>query len=100
MPVTIYRASSPAKREGPSIRPRPRIPAKVSQYVDLMRFSKQGEGWLFQTQPSFYESLQPLVAYKWTYRFTVVVAGDGATPQTKFIYVDYDGDWKTATPYE
>jgi hypothetical protein len=76
------------------------IPAKVSQYVDLMRFSKQAEGWLFQTQPSFYESLQPLVAYKGTYRFTVVVAGDGATPQTKFIYVDYDGDWKTATPYE
>lgn len=76
------------------------IPAKVKQYVDLVHFSKHASGWKFSTKPRFYPSLAPLADHRGTYRFAVVVAGDGAPPQTKHIYVDYDGDWKSATPYE
>ena len=76
------------------------IPAKVSQYADLVHFSKNTPGWQFAAKPWFYPSLAPLSEHRGTYRFTVLVAGDGASPQTKNIYVDYDGDWKSATPYE
>lgn len=76
------------------------IPFKVNQYVDLVHFSKHTSGWQIATKPWFYPSLAPLAEHRGTYRFTVVVAGDGATPQTKHIYVDYNGDWKSATPYE
>jgi hypothetical protein len=49
------------------------IPAEVSQYVDLVRFSKHDVGWIFSTKPNFYESLSPLKKQGGTYRFTVIV---------------------------
>ena len=64
------------------------IPARVSQYVDLVSFSKHSPGWCFATKPGFYPSLAPLAEHRGTYRFTVVVAGDSATPQTAHICVD------------
>jgi hypothetical protein len=68
-------------------------------------FSKQAQGWQFDTRPPFSSKfsssrLAALPEHRGTYCFKVVVAGDGATPKTKKIYVDYDGDWKSATPYE
>jgi hypothetical protein len=82
---------------GPDFEPRD-IPAGVKQYVDLVRFSKQASGWSFLTKPPLYASLAKLSDHRGTYRFTMVVAGDGATPQTKQIYVDYNGDWNNVTP--
>jgi hypothetical protein len=61
-------------------------------------FSKHDPGWRFSTKPPFYSSLAELANYKGTYRFTVVVAGDGATPKTRQIYVDYHGDWNNVPP--
>jgi len=84
---------------GPSFDARD-IPAKISLYVDLVHFSKHQPGWVFCTNPGFYPSLAPLGDHRGTYRFTVVVAGDDAIPQTKRIYVDYNGDWKSGTPYD
>jgi hypothetical protein len=74
------------------------MPAKVRYYVDLMRFSKHQPGWRFLTKPDLYSSLRALADHRGTYRFTVVVAGDGATPQTAKICVDYNGDWHNVTP--
>jgi hypothetical protein len=82
------------------------IPAKVQQYVDLVRFSKQQEkpGWQFDTRPPFSSKfsssrLATVPKHIGTYCFKVVVAGDGATPKTEKIYVEYDGvDWKSARP--
>lgn len=68
------------------------IPAKVAQYVDIVRFSKHEPGWEFLTRPRFYKSLTPLKEHRGTYRVRVVVAGDGATPQTKQLNIDYNGD--------
>ncbi len=76
------------------------IPAKVNLYIDLVHFSKQAPGWAFATKPPFHHSLGPIANHRGTYRCTVVVAGHGVTPQTKNIYIDYDGDWKSAAPYE
>ncbi len=76
------------------------IPAKVSQYVNIVSFSKNEPGWEFLTKPGFFESLKALKEHQGTYRFTVVVAGDGATPQTKQIDIDYNGNWKNAVLYD
>lgn len=84
---------------GPSFDPRD-LPAKIALYVDLVHFSKHQSGWGFHTNPGFYASLATLADHRGTYRFTVVVAGDDAIPQTRHIYVDYNGDWKSATPYD
>ena len=76
------------------------IPAETAHYVDLVHFSKHSSGWVFATKPGLFPSLTPLAAHRGTYRFTVVVAGDGATPAKRHIYVDYNGDWKSATPFD
>jgi hypothetical protein len=76
------------------------IPAKVSQYVNLVRFSKHAPDWEFLTKPGFYASLALLPKHRGTYRFTAVVAGDGATPKTRQIHVEYTGDWKSVTPFD
>jgi hypothetical protein len=82
------------------------IPAKVEQYVDLVRFPKQqAPDWLFYTKPpmtgKFSSSrLADLPKHRGTYCFKVVVAGDGAVPKIKIIYVDYDGNWENAAAYE
>jgi hypothetical protein len=76
------------------------IPAKVAQYVNIVSFSKHDSGWEFLTKPDFYQSLAPLKAHRGTYRVGVVVAGDGATPQTKQFNIDYNGDYKSAELYD
>jgi hypothetical protein len=63
-----------------------------------VRFFKNAGGWNFLTKPHLYSSLAALADHRGTYRFTVVVAGDGATPQAKQICVDYNGDWHNVTP--
>jgi hypothetical protein len=76
------------------------IPARVAQYVNIVCISKTAPGWEFLTYPGFYESLSFVKEHRGTYRVTVVVAGDGATPQTKQINIDYNGDWEKAVLYD
>jgi hypothetical protein len=73
-------------------------PAMVKHYVDLVRFSKREPGWKLVTKPALYSSLETLADHRGTYRFTVVVVGDDAKPQTAKICVDYNGDWHNVTP--
>jgi hypothetical protein len=67
-----------------------------SQYGDIVHFSKrEGEaGWLFQTKPNYVGSKD----YRGIYQFVVLVSGDGVTPATARINVDYNGEWRNARP--
>jgi hypothetical protein len=79
------------------------IPFGASQYADLVRFDKEPDkaaGWDFYAKPNHIARDQKLKAYRGTYRFSVIVACDGARPATKDINVDYNGDWHTAKPYD
>jgi hypothetical protein len=76
------------------------IPPIVSQYVDIVRFSKDEPGWMFYTHPDFYSKDVELKNHQGTYRIDVVVAGDGVAPKTYQINIDYKGDWKGAIPYD
>jgi hypothetical protein len=76
------------------------IPAEVAQYVDLVRFSKVDPGWIFLTKPDFFASPDPLKQYQGTYRFSVVVAGEGAITRTAQINVEYRNDWHNVAIYD
>jgi hypothetical protein len=73
------------------------LPHRVSQFIDIVRFSKHPPGrWQFGTKPPFYKSLGKLAAHKGIYRFTILVAGDGAQSKPVDIDVYYEGDWHQA----
>jgi hypothetical protein len=77
------------------------IPPNISQYVDLVRFSKNNLGWDFQTKPGLYASLSSITGRRGTYQFTVVVTGESTVPAKKKINVDYDMvDWRNARVYD
>jgi hypothetical protein len=86
--------------EGGDFDPRD-IPYGASQYGDIVYFPKQDKSdWQFHTRPNYLNENLNLKGYRGTYRFSVIVAGDGATPATKEINVDYNGDWRNARPYD
>jgi hypothetical protein len=85
--------------EGGDLEPRD-IPYGASQYADIVHFSKRQPGWDFHAKPNYLNRDINLKGYRGTYRFSVIVACDGATPATKNINVDYNGDWKSARPYD
>jgi hypothetical protein len=76
------------------------IPPNISQYVDLVRFSKATSGWDIQTNPGLYASLAPITRRPGTYQFTVVVTGESTVAAKKLINVDYNLDWHSARVYD
>src|ERR1700693_3717572 len=62
----------------------------VSQYVDIVHFSKHQKGWMFRTEPDFYGQDGKLKTYEGTYRINVIVSGDGVVPKTYQINIDYE----------
>jgi hypothetical protein len=87
--------------EGGDFEPRD-IPYGASQYADIVHFPKDQDkpDWQFLARPNYLNRDLKLKGYRGTYRFSVIVAGDGATPATKKINVDYNGDWRNARPYD
>jgi hypothetical protein len=76
------------------------VPAGIAQYVNLVLFSKHIPGWTILTKPGFYTSLSHLTQYQGTYRFKVVVAGNGSRPATAEISVEYRNDWHNVLVYD
>ena len=85
--------------EGGGFEPRD-IPYGHSQYGDIVHFSKHEPGWIFFAKPNYITRDIKLKEYRGTLRVSVLVACDGAKPKTKNIYVDYNGDWNNAKPYD
>jgi hypothetical protein len=76
------------------------IPYRVAQYVDVVYFSKHRPGWMFHNEPDFLGKDPNIIGHRGTYRVIVLVAGDGVEPVTDEINIDYNGDWKSAMPYD
>jgi len=71
------------------------IPNGVHQFFDIVGVFKHRPGWRFKWQERS-SNLALLDSYAGTYRFTVLVTGDGVKPSGRKIDVYYDGkDWKT-----
>lgn len=73
------------------------IPFGVSQYVDLVQFSKSEPGWIIHASR---RNLGYLNGYQGTCRFDVVVAAEGAVTKTAHINVEYRNDWHNVAVYE
>lgn len=71
------------------------IPKGVNQFFDVVRIRKNEPGWIFMWREQF-TNLVLLSKYQGTYRFTVLVTGDGVIPDGCKIDVYYDGkDWQS-----
>jgi hypothetical protein len=71
------------------------IPKGVNQFFDVVGVFKHKPGWRF-TWEERYTNLEGLADYKGTFRFTVLVTGDGVKPDGRMIDVYYDGkDWQS-----
>ncbi len=68
------------------------IPKGVNQFFDIVGVLKNEPGWRFAFRERF-SSHRGLLTYKGTYRFTVLVSGDGFKPMGRKIDVTYSGDW-------
>lgn len=98
MPEDLTPDSVQLPWEGGDFEPRD-IPSGHSQYGDLVHFSKseeEKEDWIFSTKPNYIGRKN----HRGTYQFVVLVAGDGITPETGRINVDFSGDWRNASPYD
>lgn len=69
------------------------IPKGVSQYFDVIKFSKHEKGWKFITEDKSYRSTHGLTGYKGIYRFECLVSAERAEPVTKSIDIEYADDW-------
>jgi hypothetical protein len=77
------------------------IPSGVSQYVNLVQFSKHDPGWRIVPNPASYDvRLDHIKGYQGIYEFEVVVAADGAVITTAYIKVEYRVDWHNVAVYE
>jgi hypothetical protein len=100
MPEDLKPDSVQLPWEGGDYEPRD-IPFGHSQYADIVHFSKEKSGWEFSTKPNVVVDRNPKIRdHRGTYQFTVLVAGDDVTPDTKRINVEYNGDWHNARPFE
>jgi hypothetical protein len=74
------------------------VPQRVEFYVDLLRVSKDEADWgmifgLFNDQ-------QKLQLYSGTYRFSLLISGDNASPSTCSMNVEYRQDWNTLRAWQ
>jgi len=71
------------------------IPKGVNQFFDVVRVRKNEPGWSFMWREKF-TNLAGLSKYQGTYRFTVLVTGDGVIPDGCKIDMHCDGkDWQS-----
>ena len=76
------------------------IPKNVNQFFNVVSVRKNSPCWRFHWQERF-SSLAGLSNYSGTYRFTVLVTGDGVKPGGRMIDVSYDGkDWNTLRTWD
>jgi len=68
------------------------IPRGIDQFFDVVGVLKNSSGWRFTFREPF-SSHAELPNYRGTYRFTVLVTGDGVAPAGQKIDVTYDWDW-------
>lgn len=68
------------------------IPKGIDQFFDVLGVLKNRTGWRLTFREKFSEYAE-LPNYKGTYRFTVLVTGDGVEPRGRKIDVTYNGDW-------
>jgi hypothetical protein len=68
------------------------IPRGTDQFFDVVAVLKNESGWRFTFRERF-TSHAELPNYRGTYRFTVLVTGDGVKPSGRKIDVTYHGDW-------
>ena len=68
------------------------IPQGVNQFFDVVGELKNSPGWRFTFRERFSDHAE-LPNYRGTYRFTVLVTGDGVVPACRKIDVSYNGDW-------
>jgi hypothetical protein len=82
----------------PGLRPdyAPRdIPRGTNQFFDVVGVLRNRPGWRFAFRENFTNHAE-LPNHKGTYRFTVLVTGDGVRPSGRKIDVTYNnGDWHT-----
>ncbi len=69
------------------------IPHGVNQFFDIVGVLKNKPGWRFKFRENF-SSHHRLSKYEGTYRFTVLISGDGFKPVGRKIDVTYSGDSK------
>ena len=65
------------------------IPKGINLFFDVVGVLKDRSGWRFK----FREPSPLLSGYSGTYRFTVLVTGDGVAPAGRKFDVTYHGDW-------
>jgi hypothetical protein len=68
------------------------IPEGINLFFDIVSVFKHEPGWLFTFKERSTRHAEPR-NYRGTYRFTVLVTGDGVVPSGRKIDVSYDGDW-------
>jgi hypothetical protein len=68
------------------------IPKGINQFFDIVGVFKNRPGWRFAFGENF-SSHRELAHYRGTYRFKVLVTGDGVKPAGRKIDVTYNGEW-------
>jgi hypothetical protein len=91
---TKYFDNLPLLWPGPKRDYNPRdLPTGVHQFFDVVGVLKNARGWRFKFGDNFGHDYDELPNYTGTYRFTVMVTGDGVAPGGRKIDVTYHGDW-------
>jgi hypothetical protein len=75
------------------------IPKGVQQFFDVVAVRKDRPGWRFTWQEQF-TNLATLSDHRGTYRFTVLVTGDGVAPDGRKIDVSFDGNPNTIRTFD
>jgi hypothetical protein len=70
------------------------LPTGINQFFDVVGVLRNKPGWRFAFRERFTEH-DDLLYYEGTYRFTVLVTGDGVQPAGRKIDVTYDGNPNT-----
>lgn len=68
------------------------IPPGIIQFFDVVGVLKSSPGWRIKFSEN-HSSLAELAQFQGTYRFTVLVTGEGARPAECAIDVTYNGNW-------
>jgi len=70
------------------------VPTGINLFFDVVGVLRNRPGWRFTFRERFSE-LADLLYYEGTYRFTVLVTGDGVKPAGRKIDVTYNGNPNT-----
>jgi hypothetical protein len=70
------------------------IPRGVDCYVDVLRISKETEGWNISIERP-YGSHDKIPRHKGIYRFQLMATADDAEPFVHELDINYEQDWNT-----